>query len=72
MVKLTGKNIRCERCDGKGIVASWGCQSSLPDECPDCGGSGRNWQYPRGAVAKYYSGPLLGRAALSNGEEEQS
>lgn len=51
-----GCEIRCARCDGHGIVTSW---SNIPDECPDCGGSGRNWQYPGGAIARYYSGPLL-------------
>lgn len=52
-----GHEIQCARCGGHGLIGSGG----LPDECPDCGGSGRNWQYPRGTVARYYSGPLLGR-----------
>jgi DnaJ-class molecular chaperone len=58
----TGKQIRCERCDGAGLVASWSFDGPIPDECPDCNGSGRNWQYPKGAIAKHYAGPLIGRA----------
>ncbi len=57
-----GSAITCINCDGKGVVAHYDMDGFLsPDECPDCGGSGQNWQYPGGAVARYYSGPLLGK-----------
>lgn len=57
-----GRPIRCSRCDGHGIISTWSFGVQEPDECPDCGGSGANWLYPRGAIASYYSGPLIGRA----------
>jgi len=56
-----GKSITCANCDGHGLISSWSFGVNEPDECRDCGGSGRNWQYPGGAIARYYSGPLLGR-----------
>lgn len=65
MGKLNGHRIRCERCDGKGVVASWSLDGPFPEECPDCGGSGLNWRYQNGSIASYYSGPFLGRAALA-------
>ena len=55
-----GRSIPCASCGGHGLVLS---MCGEPDECSDCGGSGTNWQYPRGAIAKYYSGPLIGRAS---------
>lgn len=67
----TGKSVRCETCDGKGVVASWSFDGPMPDECGDCGGSGRNWLYPSGLLARYYSGPLLGRTTLSTATREQ-
>jgi DnaJ-class molecular chaperone len=54
--------ITCVRCDGHGLVGTWSFGVKEPDECKDCGGTGRNWQYPNGAVAQYYSGPFLGKA----------
>jgi DnaJ-class molecular chaperone len=56
-----GKSIPCAQCGGHGLRAVWSFGVKEPDECGDCGGSGSNWQYPRGAIAKYYSGPLIGR-----------
>lgn len=71
MHKLSGKHISCARCDGAGYRTVWSFGVKEPDECPDCGGSGRNWQYPRGAIAAYYGGPFIGRefqfAALTDG-----
>lgn len=58
---MNGKAIKCERCDGAGYRTVWSFGVKEPDECPDCGGSGRNWRYEGGAIAKYYSGPLIGR-----------
>jgi RecJ-like exonuclease len=49
-----GERVTCARCNGHGLVGHY-----IPDECPDCGGSGVNWRYPSGAVARYYSGPFL-------------
>lgn len=57
---LTGKSIRCARCGGHGLVLA---MSGEPDECSDCGGSGSNWLYPRGLIARYYSGPIIGKKA---------
>ena len=54
--EINGKPIECGRCCGHGIVESW---PNIPDECPDCGGSGNNWKYARGAIARYYGWPLL-------------
>lgn len=59
-----GRRIRCDSCDGKGLVTTWSIDMELLDECRDCRGGGWNWQYPRGAIAAYYGGPLIGRAAL--------
>ena len=58
---LSGHSIKCANCNGHGIVSD---MAGEPDECLDCGGSGANWQYPKGAIACYYSGPLIGRAYL--------
>ena len=59
-VDYPGEQVRCVHCNGHGLVANW----DQPDECRDCGGSGMNWRYPGGALARYYGGPLLGRLAL--------
>ena len=59
---MNGKAISCARCGGHGLISTWSFGVKEPDECPDCAGSGRNWQYPGGAIARYYSGPLIGRA----------
>lgn len=58
---MNGKSIGCALCGGKGFRAVWSFGVKEPDECRDCGGSGQNWQYPSGLIARYYSGPLLGR-----------
>ena len=57
---MNGKHISCADCSGSGLVLS---MCGEPDECGKCGGSGSNWQYAGGAIARYYSGPLIGRAA---------
>jgi len=59
--KPRGKYVRCDRCDGHGQISSWQFGVKEPDECPDCGGGGSLWLYPKGALAKYYGGPLIGR-----------
>ena len=59
LIELAGHSIRCANCGGHGLVLD---MAGEPDECRDCFGSGRNWQYPRGAIARYYSGPLIGHA----------
>lgn len=56
-----GRHIKCATCNGSGLVASFSEGANWPDECEDCGGSGRNWLYPGGAIARYYSGPFIGR-----------
>lgn len=62
---LNGKSIPCANCGGHGLVVA---MSGEPDECGDCGGSGRNWQYRGGAIARYYSGPLIGREPQERGQ----
>lgn len=64
---FSGAHIRCCTCDGHGQRSVWCFGVKEPDECPDCGGSGKNWRYPSGVIARYYGGPLLGKepAALS-------
>ena len=45
---MNGKRIKCGRCEGHGLRAVWSFGVKEPDECPDCGGSGVNWQYGGG------------------------
>lgn len=63
MSDITGKAIKCQTCDGHGQVSYWSYGVKEPEECKDCGGSGDNWQYPSGAIARYYSGPFLAGAS---------
>ena len=58
---MNGKPISCALCGGAGYRTVWSFGVKEPDECRDCGGSGQNWLYPNGAIARYYSGPLIGR-----------
>ena len=67
-----GRSIRCVRCGGHGLVTVWSFGVQEPDECADCGGSGTNWRYPRGAIARYYSGPLIGREACNTRTGEKA
>ncbi len=53
-----GSHVKCYACDGSGIVDA-GYHN--PEECSGCNGSGSNWRYPSGIVAKYYTGPFIGR-----------
>jgi len=62
---MRGHYIECVHCSGHGQRTIWSFGVNEPEECEMCGGSGKNWQYPGGAIAKYYSGPLIGRAALA-------
>lgn len=59
MKKEPGKEIGCTPCSGSGQI--WQPAEGWSDECAVCGGSGTNWLYPGGAIAKYYSGPLIGK-----------
>ncbi len=61
---MNGHAIRCDLCDGHGQRSVWSFGVEEPDECPQCWGSGQNWQYPKGAIAKHYSGPLIGRVPV--------
>jgi hypothetical protein len=56
--KLNGEHIQCLRCAASGLVLDI---HGEPDECSQCGGSGLIWRYNGGAIARYYSGPLIGR-----------
>jgi len=56
---MKGKQIRCDHCDGQGVVQGkffdpW------PKECRWCAGNGTQWLYPGGAIAVCYGGPLVG------------
>lgn len=55
--EINGVFIKCSDCLGHGLVTTYGGGF---DECSSCGGSGTNWMYKSGRVAKYYSGPFLG------------
>lgn len=58
---MRGKQCRCSRCGGHGLVTVWSFGVKEPEECEDCGGSGSLWVYPSGLLAKWYGGPLMGR-----------
>ena len=58
---MRGQNVKCARCNGHGLISVWSFGVKEPDECADCGGSGLNWRYPNGTVARFYGGPFLGR-----------
>jgi len=56
-----GQSVTCASCGAAGIVSAWSFGVKEPDECSGCYGSGRNWRYPNGMVAKHYGGPFVGR-----------
>lgn len=56
--KLNGCLVGCICCDGSGLVLA---MDGTPDECRWCAGSGRNWRYRSGLIAKWYAGPLIGK-----------
>jgi len=56
-----GQCVTCASCGGAGIVTVWSFGVKEPDECSGCYGSGQNWRYPNGMVAKHYGGPFVGR-----------
>ncbi|RWB94494.1 MAG: hypothetical protein EOS51_33005 [Mesorhizobium sp.] len=58
---MNGSLIKCARCNGSGIGQKASAYQPWDEECCDCGGSGKNWQYSGGAIAKHYSGQLIGR-----------
>lgn len=55
-----GRYVTCASCGGAGIVSVWSFGVKEPDECSGCYGSGRNWRYLNGMVAKHYAGPFVG------------
>lgn len=69
---MNGKQIECATCGGHGLVASWSGGTNEPDECHNCCGSGLNWQYESGVIAKYYTGPFLGREPVKTEGKEPS
>ena len=56
-----GGYVTCVACGGAGIVFTWSFGVKEPDECSGCYGSGRNWRYRNGMIAKHYAGPFVGR-----------
>lgn len=71
MPKAKWLTTKCPNCGGHGLKASWdGC----PDDCRECGGSGRLYVSSRDRVALYPGGPLRGvwpgeYARLMQGQE---
>jgi hypothetical protein len=63
---LNGQSVDCCACGGHGLVATW---DGSPDECRWCDGTGRNWRYSGGAIARYYGGPLIGRDHPGKGRQ---
>jgi len=51
-----GKNIPCIYCNGSGLIIDY---IGEPDECAKCGGSGVNWAYQSGKIARNYAGPFV-------------
>lgn len=66
-MKVNGHSIVCISCDGKGLRNAGNPFDPWPEECVWCAGSGKNWQYQSGAIAKYLGGPLIGRATKEQG-----
>jgi len=62
------ERIKCNRCDGHGLITSWSYGVKEPDECRECGGSGTIIRYESGTYAQYPGGPLLGRATKAERE----
>lgn len=57
------RTTRCERCRGYGVVSAYtpgGTDFLGAAECGRCGGSGRLYIRPGGAVAHYPGGPFCG------------
>lgn len=61
---MNGQSIKCVYCDGHGVVQHATRFDPCPEECRWCAGNGLQWQYPGGAIAAYYSGPLMGKAKV--------
>lgn len=57
---MNGEHIKCVECDGHGLVSSF-VNYPEAEECRACNGSGTQWRYPGGAIAKHYGGALVGR-----------
>ena len=56
--------IKCDSCDGKGVVANYGTfglDFEGPEECGDCEGKGHVWRSPTGRLASYPGGRFVGR-----------
>lgn len=62
------QQIKCNRCNGHGLITSWSYGVKEPDECRECGGSGTIIRYESGTYAQYPGGPLLGRATKAERE----
>lgn len=55
---MTGHAIMCRVCGGTGRTESF--DERAPNECPNCAGSGQNWQYENGSIATRQGGPFVG------------
>ena len=57
---MNGISIKCLNCRGLGVEQRANTFDISPEECSVCSGSGKNWRYNNGAIAKYYGGPFIG------------
>ncbi len=68
---MTGHAIMCRVCGGTGRLERFH-EHAYPDECPNCAGSGQNWQYVNGSIAAWQGGPFVGGIARLQTEKELS
>lgn len=56
---------QCNNCSGYGVVSVYSMYDfEGPGECNTCKGGGVIWDGPKGVLAMYPGGPLLGRLTL--------
>jgi DnaJ-class molecular chaperone len=58
------KTLHCWDCGGHGLVSAYTADGSDflgAAECGTCGGSGRIYRSPKGALAQWPGGPFVGR-----------
>jgi DnaJ-class molecular chaperone len=64
---MNGNSIKCASCGGCGIVQNRNVYDPSPEECDRCAGSGAQWRYSKGAIAKYRGGPLVDKEPVVKG-----
>lgn len=58
-----GEPVLCMKCDGASV------DESGKIICEVCNGSGENWKYEGGLVAKWYAGPLIEKHETEKNDE---